>query len=114
MNLFRGLVLIMFSVTMSLLIVWERAQVTKLRYEIGTMEKRIQEMGQEEQVLHREVSLLKSPKVIAERVGTMQLGLRDPSTRKSYALRKKQRKRIEDYPLVAMRSPEHASGSSGQ
>lgn len=106
MNLFRGLVLIVFSVTMSLLVVWERAKVTRIQYEIGALEREIREIEQEEQVLRREVSLLKSPRVIAERVESMHLGLNDPSTCKSYASKKRTRERISDYPLVAMRTQE--------
>lgn len=104
MNLFRGLILILFSVTMSLLIVWERARVTKIQYEIGAIEQEMRDLEQEEQILRREVSLLKSPRVIAERVETMQLGLCDPAIRKSYSDIKKMRQRITDYPLVAMRT----------
>ena len=100
MNLLRALILIMFSVAMALMTVWERAHATKIRYEIGAMEKEIEELEKEEQMLRLEVSLLKSPKVIAQRVETMQLGLLDPTGCNGA----KRAKRISDYKLVAMRT----------
>ena len=100
MNLLRALILIMFSVAMALMTVWERAHATRIRYDIGAMEKEIEKMEKEEQMLRLEVSLLKSPKVIAQRVETMQLGLLDPAGCNSA----KKRKRTDDYRLVAMRT----------
>lgn len=102
MNLLRGLILIMFSVALSLLTVWERAQVTRIRYSIGAIEKEMADLDQQEQVLRLEVSLLKSPKVIAERVETMELGLLDPSACVAGA---KKQKPTNNCRLVAMRTP---------
>ncbi|NOZ20296.1 MAG: hypothetical protein GXP25_04320 [Planctomycetes bacterium] len=102
MNLLRGLILIVFSVAMSLAIVWQRARLTQTRYKIGAMQKEIGDLEIAEQLLHLEVSLLKSPKVIAQRVETMQLGLRDPSGCKL----NKKRTEIGEYKLIAMRTRE--------
>ncbi|MEW6358237.1 MAG: hypothetical protein AB1696_18025 [Planctomycetota bacterium] len=102
MNLLRGLILIVFSVAMSLAIVWQRAQLTQARYKIGTMENTLGQLEIEEQLLRLEMSLLKSPRVIAQRVETMQLGLRDPAGCKL----SKGKKDIGEYKLIAMRTRE--------
>jgi len=77
----RALALIIFSVAMSMLVVHKRAQITRARYEIGRMERKILRFEKEEQELKYQLSQLKAPHVIAAKVENMELGLIDPLAR---------------------------------
>jgi cell division protein FtsL len=73
------LVLVVGSVAMSMFLIWQRADVRKMEYECGSLQRQALQLQEENRRLTSETTALKSPQVLELKARAMGLGLQDAS-----------------------------------